>query len=134
MDIASFRSVLNSSRPLTQAAEYRDADTVGIVSLRLTFGDTNVFLTASDLDELICSNEGPVDLPNSEWDASTNFVLWRRAIGKPIRYVWSLRNHRGYDDGLQIEFGHPDGCGDDFTVQALAIAARLSVRLSIEVG
>ncbi|WP_433727434.1 DUF6334 family protein [Nocardia sp. CA-129566] len=50
---------------------------------------------------------------------------WRDAIGRAVRWVWSLENQKGYPDAIQ--FADISG-GGAATIQILTIASRLNIQ------
>ena len=52
---------------------------------------------------------------------------WRDAIGRAVRWVWSLENQQGYPDAIQFEFADVSG-GGAVTIQILSIASRLNIQ------
>ncbi|MEU0505827.1 DUF6334 family protein [Nocardia sp. NPDC005998] len=52
---------------------------------------------------------------------------WHDAIGRAVRWVWSLENQQGYPDAIQFEFADISG-GGAATIQILAIASRLNIQ------
>lgn len=77
-----------------------------------------------DDDSVVLSSEipsGPPLLPLSEGDPLS------RALGSRFVWIWLLINHRGYVDGVQLEFQQPRGTAP-VLFQVLAMGSQLEVR------
>jgi hypothetical protein len=51
---------------------------------------------------------------------------WAPALGRPLRWAWLLTNQQGYQDGIQLEFAHPDE-GRGACLQLIAAASALKL-------
>ena len=131
--MSPLESVQSDSRPLTAVAEYVPDGGGGVEGVRLSFGEADVYVGVNDDDEVTCSSKPSPSLNGGQWNPGGNAVFWRRAIGRPVAWYWVMRNHRGYDDGFQIDFHEPYHVDGRFTVQLVAMAGRLSVRFVNEV-
>jgi hypothetical protein len=60
----------------------------------------------------------------TQFEMLMNSIRFRR-----IQWVWELINQQGYFDGIQFEFVKEDCISDAVTVQFLAIASTIEVRV-----
>ena len=57
----------------------------------------------------------------------SNDMPWQSAIGRHIRWLWTLMNQQGYIDGLQFEFA--DNVSQEAVIiQLIAIASRIDIK------
>jgi hypothetical protein len=54
---------------------------------------------------------------------------WSIAIGNKINWLWILTNQQGYCDGIQMEFGKESSADIVITIQMVAIASALKIKI-----
>jgi hypothetical protein len=97
--------------------------------LALVFSHGTMLLACDDnTDEIQVSvaQEPPVDLPNVEVDPDLMAL-----VGMVIEYAWTLENHRGYRDAIQIRFLDLDS-RDERTLQFEVAASAITITRVIE--
>ncbi|WP_412541348.1 DUF6334 family protein [Longispora sp. K20-0274] len=104
-----------------------------ITGIRLMFeqGDWTVSVDPDDDSVLLYET---TDTDFTKWkvaDASTYFP-WAAAVGKNIRWVWTLENQNGYVDGLQFEL-FDRARGGVVSIQVVGVNSRLDVRAVLPV-
>jgi hypothetical protein len=96
------------------------------VVISFQFGSRNIFVEALDDDTLQVSsamnNKDYIELIS---DYSSPLL---RAIGQPLRWVWTMTNNNGYFDGIQMEFAE-SAKSDANIIQLQVIASRIEYRL-----
>jgi hypothetical protein len=97
--------------------------------LRFEFSDVRVVLAVDpDTDEIRVSDvldTARERTDGTEWRDMSSEPPWSRSIGRELGWVWFLRNNRGYDDGVQLEFD--DDTRSELVVQWIAIASAIVV-------
>ena len=86
-------------------------------------------VTANPSDDTILLNDQGLTLPNVV-ELSTE-EPWHKLLGCGVLWIWLLENHRGYLDGIQIEFAQPGRC---WCIQLMCEASSLSARSVGEIG
>lgn len=74
-------------------------------ALLLTFEQGAVTLRAIGADDTVVVSVGrPDEAAFPVRRKLSDELPWRHALGKVLWMVWSLTNHRGYPDAVQLEF------------------------------
>lgn len=98
---------------------------IGLVALTLRFEHASVLVEADADDDTIrlTSTSG------TEGESLSHLAPWTSAVGRGVRWVWSLTNQQGYDDGVQMEFGNraQEGQPIHLCVQLLVVASALRI-------
>lgn len=80
-----------------------------------------VFIT--EQDELVCTDDAPS--PGLELEPAEESI-WADAYGKFMSWFWILKNQKGYEDGVQFEFG---AAGEQrVIVQLMAVGGQVVTR------
>lgn len=99
--------ILQSVERCKAKSPYTSNDLLGgenLEALVLFFGDYQVGIVCEgETDEVYISN-GFQFAPHFRIDISQQ-KPWKAILGMQLFSVWQLTNNRGYDDGLQFEFG-----------------------------
>jgi hypothetical protein len=119
--------IADGSEVFVEAVPLEHPDLPGMVSaIRLRFAHTTLFVSVNpEYDTVQLSREAPPDL-----DSATPATPDRRFVGavsKPIQWAWTLTNHQGYRDGLQIEFCDPESASEAAVVQFVGKASMLEI-------
>jgi hypothetical protein len=74
----------------------------GIESIRFSFEGGDLTLTVQAADDTIIWDLGRASTTTERGKSSPS---WSDALLQcRVRWIWELRNHRGYADGIQLEF------------------------------
>lgn len=115
---------LGKLRRIQAFAEFEDTargPNMRFDEIQLEFENSSLFISVDvDDDTVVVSAGGRGFRPVSEL---TNAAAFSTCIGLSLRWVWTLKNHRGYVDGIQAEFA---GDAQSCIVQFLAEASELS--------
>jgi hypothetical protein len=114
------------SRSKLESVAYVDPAMPSGVLMRFSDGKRILFSVNGDTDEVVVGSEADIDGLACE-DATTT-VEWASAVGKPILWFWTMKNHQGYRDGVQLQFA-TDVDEHPVTLQLLAVASTLDVVL-----
>ena len=120
------RDVTDGLGALLKVEELSFADWPEATSaLKLSFENGELYNEClADSDELSCSTQLLEDYAVVR--DVTDAWLWRRAVNRPVRWLWQLTNQQGYGDGLQYSFAAP-GDDQEEVIQLLAIASRIEI-------
>jgi hypothetical protein len=102
-----------------------------ITAVRLGFTGGDWVVEVNEQNDTVELNPA-ADEAVARWctaEASGQFP-WAAAIGKNIAWAWTLENHHGYLDGLQLEFTDPVR-GGDVAIQLVCEASALEVKAVI---
>jgi hypothetical protein len=72
----------------------------------LVFDHGTLAITADPEDDSIVARENSFDFPIST--SLNDRPFWADLLGLEAGLVWAMKNHRGYRDGIQIEFAKPN--------------------------
>ena len=67
----------------------------------LEFEATRLFLSAAEEDDSILLSTEPPPMAGCVPRAA---ATWTPALGRSVLWAWTLTNHRGYVDGVRLEF------------------------------
>ena len=88
----------------------------------LVFECGGVCVTAEDEWSTLRVTQNLSTLPNKI--ELSKIDPWRKVLGSPVKWTWSLFNHWGLMDGYQMEFETPDGLVD---IQWICVAPYLEI-------
>lgn len=91
-----------------------------IETIRLGFAGGSIVVSVDDADDAIRWDLGP----EGDLAVEGSPPGWEALLSSRVRWIWELTNHRGYRDGIQIEFTRE---GNDVGIQMMAEASRLRV-------
>jgi hypothetical protein len=103
---------------------YPDARTmVWIIRLSFEAGDWSLVVNPDD-DTLLITE--PFETDHAHFDSAPENSPWRLALGKRPRWIWTMTNQQGYQDGIQFEFADPGEAA--VTIQMIAMASSWHIR------
>lgn len=109
------------------AGEY--ADTRRPTSVFLTFERGVVEVHAELDDDSVVVRRAVV--PPSALDLSRQ-APWDAAVGGTVLWFWTLQNHQGYEDGVQMLIVRSPG--DEVTIQMVVIASQVNIQAVTQIS
>ncbi len=105
-----------------------------ISAVKTEFSESAVFIAVDENDDtLYVVPQLPDDLTDGQTVDVSACEPWKNVIGKPVRWVWELKNNQGYSDGIQFEFA-ANIKDRAIIIQMMGIASRISLRTVSEIG
>jgi hypothetical protein len=101
-----------------------------IGAIKLWFQKGIFFVVAKSDDSLECTDKNiESDLKKEGFKSthSSHDMPWQPAIGRHIRWIWTLMNQQDYLDGLQFEFAD-NVSQKSVIIQLIAIASRIDIK------
>lgn len=103
-----------------------DADAAFVTGIQLEFENMIVAAVAEGEFDTITLRRGPL---GQDPEATTHVVnadsSWSAALGKDLRWGWLMKNHQGYEDGIQFEFAETTE-GPGITIQLMVEASAIT--------
>jgi hypothetical protein len=96
--------------------------------IKLAFQQNHYFVVATEDDSLeVTDNVANLFEPNDfKCVDMSDRSPWQSAIGKQVRWIWTMVNQQGYLDGLQFEFAN-DISQKPVVLQLIAIASGIDI-------
>jgi hypothetical protein len=99
--------------------------------IKLAFQQGTYFVVAKEDDSLELTRDATsIDFEGIK--VSSEFP-WHSAIGKHVRWVWTMVNQQGYLDGLQFEFAN-NITQEPIVIQLIAMASGIDIHKRISLG
>ncbi len=104
-----------------------------VAGVRLIFDHGDWVVTVDEDDDTIELAE-TTDKVLDRWQIAeaSSFFPWAAAIGKTVRWAWTLENQQGYLDALQLELASTSR-GGSVGIQLVAMASHLAVHAVIPI-
>jgi hypothetical protein len=106
----------------------KDPDFVTGIVLEFDSKKFSILVKSEDDTLEILTGEAQLER-NSNLKVMTDCEPWRTARRAIVRWVWKMTNHKGYFDGIQLEFMDPNTTSVVLVIQFIAVASSLSFRL-----
>jgi len=93
------------------------------------FQQGSYFVVATDDDSLkLTDSVAEVDVDVDDFNSvnMSDKLPWQSAIGRSVRWVWTMVNQQGYLDGLQFEFAN-NITQEPVVIQLIAIASSIKL-------
>jgi len=96
--------------------------------IKLAFEQNNYFVVATEEDSLEVTDNVASLFEADEFKRVdlSHRSPWQSAIGKPVRWIWTMVNQQGYLDGLQFEFAN-DITQKPVVLQLIAMASGINI-------
>lgn len=126
MDLQKLLHVIDGQEPLQQVFHHAlDSLPGDLWFVELRFSESVVCVGVNeDLDTIVLAELVPQVPETIITQEMTAHAPWNKALGLPVLWAWTMRNHQGYEDGLQLEFADREqGFGP--TVQMIGLASAI---------
>ena len=80
----------------------------------------------ADDDTIAITSEQQTISDEQKFVSVTQGAPWSIAIGRAIRWVWTLKNQQEYPDGVQLSFANPDS-EEEVIIQLVTVASFLNI-------
>lgn len=120
--MSQFEGVVGIAR-LNSATYMRESGVAMPIGIVLNFESATIEIGVNDIDDTIMLKKLPA-LSNAALKTDPDLA---ELVGSKVDYVWMLTNHRGYQDGIELEF--IDDANREFVLRIVAMASAIQVHL-----